>query len=40
MIPIYDSMERVGQKCLANNMRVNGRMCCEEWRSNDIPTMK
>lgn len=36
MIPIYDGMERVGQEYMQNpGMRVNSRMHCEEWRSND-----
>lgn len=37
MMPIYDGTEIVGGECMNNaGMRVNRRMFCEEWRSNDI----
>jgi hypothetical protein len=37
MIPIYDGAVRMGQKCQNNSeMRVNARMHCDEWCSNDI----
>lgn len=34
--PILDGKKRVGLQCLTNGMRVNGRMVCEEWKSDDI----
>ncbi len=34
--PILDGAKRVGQRCLMNDMNVNGRMVCEEWKSDDI----
>lgn len=36
VIPIMDGRERVGSRCPLGDMRVNQRMLCEEWRSNDI----
>jgi len=39
MVPVYDGARRDGQKCqLDPDMRVNGRMCCEAWLSNDLGT--
>ena len=38
MVPTYDGMLRKGQHCqLDPDMPVNRRMCCEEWKSGDIP---
>ena len=36
VVPIYDGAVRVGQRCPVNDMRVNARMTCEEWRSDDF----
>ena len=36
MMPILDGKKRVGQRCMANGIKVNRRMVCEEWKSNDI----
>ena len=37
LVPIFDGGARVGQRCQRNpEMRVNRRMHCDEWRSNDI----
>lgn len=40
VVPIYDGTVRVGQRCPSNNMRVNARMSCEEWRSDDLGRYK
>ena len=36
VVPILDRTKRVGQRCLKNGINVNGRMACEEWKSDDI----
>jgi hypothetical protein len=37
MVPVYDGDKIVGRECMNNpGMRVNGRMHCEEWRSDDF----
>jgi len=37
MLPVYDGDEISGKECMNNpGMRVNGRMHCEEWRSDDF----
>lgn len=40
VVPIYDGTVRVGQRCTVNDMRVNARMTCEEWRSDDFLKVK
>lgn len=35
--PLLDGMRRNGYGCIKNpDMRVNGRMVCEEWKSGDV----
>lgn len=37
MVPVYDGGKIAGHECMNNpGMRVNGRMHCEEWRSDDF----
>ena len=37
VVPIYDGVNRVGQRCLLDEgLKVNGRMVCEEWKSDDL----
>lgn len=35
MMPILDGKKRVGQRCMANEMKVNARMVCEEWETTE-----
>ena len=38
--PLLDGMIKKGHGCIKNpEMRVNGRMVCEEWKSGDILTV-
>lgn len=38
-VPLYDGTEVVRNECRQNHgMRVNCRMSCEEWRSDDTTT--
>ena len=40
VVPIYDGAVIVKHRCPVNDMLVNTRMCCEEWRSDDFFKMK
>ena len=35
-VPLYDGVRDGRQKCQLNGFQVNGRMVCEEWKSDDL----